>query len=130
MLPENCLKLRGGNGSCGRSRVIETPFICRHPSQVLRVTGPVVYLLDRRDVACSALAAAERQLSPEDRARHAAFRRPERQEQFTLGRALLRRAAAHAMDCEPASLDITSHADGRAQVTAPAWFRAEVQSLA
>jgi 4'-phosphopantetheinyl transferase len=83
------------------------------------VTGPIIYLLDRRDAGRTVLAAGEGRLSLEDRARLARFGRAARREQFVLGRVLLRWAAARAMGAEPDAIEISRRADGRARVVAP-----------
>ena len=80
--------------------------------------GPIVHLVDRRDAGHSVLAATLRRLSPEDRRRQAAFTRPERREQFLLGRAVLRWAIARELGGDADTLRITRGADGRPQVDA------------
>jgi len=83
------------------------------------VDSPIVYLLDCRGVDRPAMAAAARHLSDADRRRRSEFAREERRTQFTLGRALLRCAAARAIDADPHTIVVTHRSGGRPTLTGP-----------
>ena len=52
-------------------------------------------------------------LSPDERARHARFRKPEDQKRYLLCRSLLREVLAEALGCEPEEVGFTSNAWGK-----------------
>jgi 4'-phosphopantetheinyl transferase len=70
-----------------------------------------LWLLNLKSPAAAALAAHDSDLGASERARLARFLRPQRAQQFLLGRLLLRHAARHTLDLENRQIDILERED-------------------
>jgi 4'-phosphopantetheinyl transferase len=85
----------------------------------MRSDSPTIWLLDIADAPAEWCATASRWLTDDERRRRDAFVRAERREQFTLGHALLRIAAAARDGSDPARVTLSATAGDPPSITLP-----------